>query len=366
MVLRNLFLITCTVLLAHGCDGGQDIAFDPEDAGGGGEVDGGFHDEVDGGLHGEVDGGVDAGEADGGVEGDGGHPADASTRYPNEPAGYVPWFEHDWQTWPNEPSQRVPASGVGLMVATSSASDAATAFVLVDDPTAPHGKGRSLRHRQREGQMVGNTSGTFNLFHPVSGYPGQTLEYSRQLKLRDVYRSHWVYFEPDPVTLDWQFGVTHMRTFWWNRHYGGARANVSIRSPSGSVVGGEWVRKSTFPGAAYWYYPYSTADGATSKVYYAQPLTLAVGQWYHFEYLWETQGKFSLEDGTDGINDSRLRIWIDGHQVHDGIETHWIDRPFANEHFAMVLLTGVSGKQRVQDDFVRFGDIYVSGVPWVK
>jgi hypothetical protein len=65
---------------------------------------------------------------------------------------------------------------------------------------------------------------------------------------------------------------------------------------------------------------------------------------------------------TDGMT-SRIRAWIDGVLVIDQVITHTIEAPFANEHFAMVWLGG-SGGTRAQDDFVRFGDVYISGIPY--
>jgi hypothetical protein len=288
-----------------------------------------------------------------------------SDRYPNEPAGFVPWFEHDWQTWPNNRAQRVLASGVGMIVASPHESDAAGAFLLVDDPTAPHGKGNSLRHRLRDGQPVGSTSGVFNLFSPKPG-AGTSQSYRDQVKLRSVYRSHWVYFEPDPVTNDFMFGIQHMRTFWWNRFYGSARGgNVSLGTPDTFRSGVGPSRAGTWKGPGYWHY---SDDGL--KSFYGN-MTLAVGVWYHVEYLWETEGNYnarttdssySNEDGPEGLNDGRVRVWVDGTLVRDDRHTIHLRAPLVNDHFGMVFLSGSSAWPRIQDDFIRFGDIYVSGI----
>ena len=258
---------------------------------------------------------------------------------PNEPAGFATWFEHDWQTWPTE-NERMFASGVGVVRVERGVDN----FELIDDPDAPHGKGKSLRHRQREGQRTGTTSGTFNLFNPIEG---THTRHSNQVHLRSVYRSHWVYFEPDPQTGDWQFGDNHMRTFWANRHYGTSHANVSLRSPSDARPPN---RHSTWRGPRMWH--------STPTQGYTGPsdLTLELGRWYHMEYLWEPEGEYGVEDGMT----SRIRAWIDGELVIDRTITHTITAPFANDHFAMVWLGGPGGV-REQDDFIRFGDIYISG-----
>ena len=273
-----------------------------------------------------------------------------SSLRPNEPAGFVPWFEHDWQTWPNARSERMLASGTGMILSSHYERDAAEDFVLVDDPDAPHGKGKSLRHRQREGQKSRTTSGIFNLFSPKHG-AGTSIAYDDQRQLRSVYRSHWVYFEPDPVTHDWQFGGYHMRTFWWNRHYGLGHGNVSLRSPPYGEIH-SLQRSKYWRGVGAWH-------STPSTVYWHDSEPLALGEWHHVEVLWETVGEFDVENGID----SRVRTWINGEQVADHSFNHYIQRPFANDHFAMVW-SGFGPSERVQDDFIRFGDIYISGIPY--
>ena len=281
----------------------------------------------------------------------------ARAAYPNEPEGYVPWFRHDWQSFPTGEGERLRASGAGLIRGGRAPEN----FELVDDPGAPHGKGMSLRHRQRRGQMSGNTSGTFELFHPKPA-AGESLRQDDQVKLRSVYRSHWALFEPHPETGDWQFGSTHMRTFWWNRFYGLGWANVSLASPAHPATLSH--RHDHFRGASFWFYPSDPATGGTSSIRLAEPdARYELGVWYHLEYLWETQGNFG--DGDAGMNDSRIRIWIDGDLKSDQVVTHYIRAPFAMDHFAMVWLGGRTDGQlhpREQDEYLRFGDIYISGV----
>jgi uncharacterized protein YjdB len=271
-----------------------------------------------------------------------------SASRPNEPAGYTPWFEHDWQTW--DQTQRFFASGAGMVEAIHSPGP----FELVDDPTAPHGKGKSLRHRQPEGQEAGTTGGVFNIFHPQPGN-GQSKNFGDQVQLRSVYRSHWVFFEPAPVTGDWQFGDSHMRTFWWNRYYGLGHGNVGLRSPESPRPPN---RYAYFRGASMWH-------SSPSVIRYSDEIRLAVGEWHQFEYLWETDGEFGVENGIR----SRVRVWINGMLRADVSFDHYIERPFANEHFAMVWSGGGGADNpntRTQDDFVRFGDIYVSGIPFTN
>jgi hypothetical protein len=265
-------------------------------------------------------------------------------RYPNEPAGFVPWFEHDWQTWPQT---RVfhPASGAGHIYSRSSN------FELIDDPDAPHGRGMSLRHRQPKGQPSGSTGGVFDIY----SIPNRAKNSADHVLLKSVYRSHWVMFEPDPRTGDWQFGNTHMRTFWGNRDWGDAGFRVSIRSPSTNAT----ARSATFRGFGGWFYPTSDTSPSTSKVWTDSEHVYQVGRWYHFESLVETEGKF----GSDslGINRTRIRMWVDGVLKLDETRDVYFSYPLGNEHFGMVWLGG-SMSERLQDDFVRLGDIYISGV----
>lgn len=272
-----------------------------------------------------------------------------SERYPNEPAGYTTWFEHDWQTFPPGDASRVPASGAGLI---RSSSDN---FEIVDDPTAPHGRGKSLRHEQSAGQNSGNSGGTFNLFHPKSD---DSLTREDQVQLRHVYLSYWVYFEPDPTTGDWQFGNTHMRTFWWNRFYeGGAGTfNWSLKSPSSPLD----QREDHFRGPRTWFYPTDDGSPSHSSLEIAVDEEFPIGVWYHIEQLIETEGKFG--DGSAGVNDARVRFWVNGELKLDVIEQVFLRNPLANVHFAMVFLgNNEEHAERSQSDFVRFGDIYISG-----
>jgi hypothetical protein len=261
---------------------------------------------------------------------------------PNEPTGYVPWFDHDWQTWPNSDA-RIFASGSGMIEVLEPSR-----FALIDDPEAPHGRGKSLRHVQPAGQGTSTTGGRFNLFNPKPD-AGTSRALADQVRLRSVYRSHWVYFEPDPVTGDWGFGDQHMRTFWWNRNYGLGHANIGLRSPEGT---GNLARHDHFRGVTHWH-------SSPSTVYFHDPVVLAVGEWHHVEVLWENDGVFGVEDG---IN-SRIRIWINNRLVNDSSIRHYIEAAFGNEHFAMVW-GGGGATERAQDDFIRFGDIYISGAPY--
>jgi hypothetical protein len=364
--MRHFFQIaalSALVLVAAACGGDDDNAGSAGSAGTAGSS--GIAGSGGTGGAGGASGAGGAGGASG-TGATGGAPPDADS-YPNEPAGYVPWFEHDWQTWPNNKSQKMLASGAGMIKASDYASDAAEAFLLVDDPDAPHGKGKSLRHKLRDGQPVGSTSGTFNLHSPKPG-TGTSHSYKDQVKLRNVYRSHWVYFEPDPVTNDFMFGIQHMRTFWWNRSYGSARGgNVSLTCPDTFVSGVGPSRTDTWKGPGYWYFKDYNVGSTTRH----NNMTLAVGVWYHVEYLWESEGNYnagtsetsySNEDGPEGVNNGRMRTWVDGVLVRDDAIQQHVRAPLANDHFGMVFLSGSSSWPRIQDDFIRFGDIYVSGI----
>jgi hypothetical protein len=352
------FAIAITTFLgAVGCDGSDP----PEGAADSGGGSGGS-----GGLAGSGNSG-NAGTplTDGGSELDAPLATDASTgtdaapdfaARPNEPAGYVPWFEHDWQTWPTKEAHKMMASEVGMIDWASGYDN----FELVDDPSAPHGKSKSLRHRQPAGQQAGVTGGVFNLLNPKPG-AGTSHSLADQVPLESFYRHHWVYFEPDPVTGDWQFGDSHMRTFWANRPDYNGQANIGLKSPANPRPPN---RYDYFDGASIWYYAY---EGATSTIKYATVPGLAVGQWHRFEYLWETENNFKNVDDSDGQNDSRVRIWINESVVFDQIVTHHMFYPFTRDHFAMVWSGGGGASNpnvRSQDDFIRFGDIYISGIPY--
>jgi hypothetical protein len=272
-----------------------------------------------------------------------------SERYPNEPAGFAPWFEHDWQTFPDDFCQVLPASGVGTMRSTCYAgSTLYENFTLVEDPTAPHGRGKSLRHIQPEGQLAGHSAGGFNLYSPKKGAAWNSTSFDDQVKLRAWYRSHWVMFEPDPVTGDWQFGDSHMRTFWQNRNLGNGHGNVGLQSPPSPRPPN---RYDFYRGATMWH-----SDPST--IYFGDEVILPVGEWHHHEYLWERLGGFGEE------GESRIRAWVNGILIMDEVITHNMMRPFGIDHFAMVWSGGggaANPNVRIQDDFVRFGDIYISG-----
>jgi hypothetical protein len=273
-------------------------------------------------------------------------PGDRAARYPNEPAGYVPWFEHDWQTFPTSQGGVVAASEVGLIHLT----EFPEGFELVDDPAAPHGKGKSLRHRLPEGQLVGTSSGVFNLYSPKPG-TGQSTSFNDQVRLQSVYRSHWVYMEPDPVTDDFMLGIQHMRYFWGNRQIDHRHVTVGFTSPP-EAWNGAPQRVRRWLGHSYLYF---TGAGGGYNIDYGSR-SIPIGAWHHIEVLIEA----GPNEGT--MTDSRIRAWIDGELVQDFVLTHYIGYAFAQDHFSALLLAGIDGWRRIQDDFIRFGDIYVSGI----
>jgi hypothetical protein len=264
--------------------------------------------------------------------------AAASEVYPNEPDGAYTWFKHDWQTWPEGDSTSIWASDVGRINNGYNSQN----FELISDPSAPHGKGKSLRHKQPAGQQAGSAAGTFNLFHPQAD-KGTSIAYADQVHMQSVYRSHWVYFESHPTLGNWQFGDTHMRTFWWNRYYGLSYGNIGLRSPEDPR---EPNRYDYFRGITCWWSP--------GQLHTHDPVILGIDEWHHIEVFWERLGEFDVDAN------SRVRIWINEVEVQDDTWSHYMDTPFALDHFAMVW-SGGAGNYRTYDDHIRFGDIYISG-----
>jgi hypothetical protein len=260
-------------------------------------------------------------------------------RYPNEPAGYVTWFEHDWQSWPGS-GQSLAASGTGVIYQPSNRRP--ENFYLIDDPTAPHGKGRTLVHRLYEGQPNGSTAGTFHLFHPKPGVRLNDRTYASQVKLKSYYRSFWYRVVPDPATGDFQFGSNHERLFWPNQFWGwhggsnGGSVNVSLRSPGWE---GAHVRHDYHRGIQYWMYRQS-GSGISYVRPYDDAARRPLGAWHHVEQLVEIlNDPPNYGEGEAGMNEARIRTWVDGVLLlDDNPAPTRLRAALANDAFAMVWL----------------------------
>jgi hypothetical protein len=252
-------------------------------------------------------------------------------RHPNQPAHFVTWFEHDWQTWPwtDGAGANLPASEAGMINSPSTRNP--ENFELIDDPDARHGMGKSVRHRQAKGQHGGNTGGVFNLLHPKPG-TGTSTSQANQVTLKSLYRSHWFLFEADPATGDWQFGFDHMRMFGWNYQGLTPRGiNTAVRPPV------DWQERSaTYRGPSFWYYP--EHDSGHKRIYLFDEQSFNVGQWYRYELLYEIIGDFNYGSGEAGMNTARIRAWVDGVPVYDETGPSHVNLPFFRDHFAMIWL----------------------------
>jgi hypothetical protein len=256
-----------------------------------------------------------------------------SGAYPNEPAGFARWAEHDMSCIPGSPGC--------LLVRGSARQDSwMEMYSVVQDPTAPGGT--AVRIRYRKGHPDGQSPGRFFIWNKGSA--------ADATPLGEWYVSLWFQFEG----VDWEVPPATLK-FWYNRNHGTVIPNlggmtVAAPAPAGSIV-------QQFGGWRFWYYPSQTASSTNA---YASAPGPVVGRWYHLEQVVQLEGKFGL--GDDGLNQGRVRTWVDGELIQDEIKTQWAERPFREFHWAPVWGGVCSGGcPKVRDDFLLVGNVYISG-----
>lgn len=272
-----------------------------------------------------------------------------SARYPNEPAGYEPWFEHDWQTFPQSRSELLShpsASGTGYFHSWGNFDNHwERAPELIDDPDARHGFGKSLRFILPAGHPIGRS--IFSWSHRGTGDIG----------LKEIYASFWLYLEPNPADGLWEM-PEKWRLFSLNRHTGGDCTHSTVlglslkRYPGG--VRGDF--------GDFWTWGYNQCASASSSTL-ANSVGGEVGQWLQIELQLKrlNVGTTWVEDG-----DSEYRLWINGTKIIDAVVTHSMSKPITQQ----LINTNPSGawesstnrQYKLRDDYLRYSGFYVSGV----
>jgi hypothetical protein len=268
-----------------------------------------------------------------------------SERYPNEPAGFVPWFEHDWQTMVTDFNQEIPASGVGWLRSWSENTNSVFPdnTELVDDPDAPHGFGKSVRIRWQEGQDGAGPSMFGCLREPYGG------SLQNKISLQKWYISYWVYWEPNPLDGMVEMAAGQMRQYSVNRqHTGRAMYGWTFRSYASDAP------RDVFQSYRLWGYPSSGGSSVTHAESSPGP---AVGEWLHIETVMDRTVKAPPLWGSSG--DMAIKVWVNGEVLLDTIAgDFYSEHPFLE--FA-VTLVGSGGSIRTRADYMRISGIYISG-----
>jgi uncharacterized protein YjdB len=257
-----------------------------------------------------------------------------SGRYPNEPAGFVRWVEHDMTTLPYG-----PLSGAGY-----ASTDYGDNYTLIADPERPVGSGDVLRIRYPEGHSDGNSPGRF------FAYDQRTVD--ERTILREWYVSLWVKLEGE----DWEWPPNELK-LWYN-----GVGNIGEASKGGA-------HGFNSPGAL------AISDRVQPRIVWrktrtslssAENGTIAqekVGQWLHFEFL----GEISTPD----VADARYQVWINGTQLNDRYVQNQslIDGPWTTGFYEFHWAPVWGGKcyspgcPKTRDDYMRIANLYISGIP---
>ncbi len=299
------------------------------------------------------DGGSGGGGDDGSSGGGDEDQVVGSAERPNEPAGFEPWFEHDWQTFPTCRSSGcdMPASGAGWFKAFGTNSNLSTA-TLVEDSAAPHGKGRSVRILAPEGHPIG--SGFFSLSLRSSDVGGVSEAQDAATKLQKWYISYWIQFEPNPIDGRWDIRTHQLRQFTVNRQIVGVPSlfGYTFRWPGAFGPSNGWGPHRMWG-----------RDSPTSGTvdHFNQSPGPSVGRWHHIEMVFDRTVKSPplFAEGEDGVGPMAVSLWMDGVLIRDEfVSDFYADKPFME----LFLNFNPSGGETFQrDEFIRIGDVYVSG-----
>jgi hypothetical protein len=284
---------------------------------------------------------------------------------PNEPAGFVPWFVHDWQSFPSTTDQCVvPASGTGYFVLCGVSAHVGRA-TLINDPGAPHGFGKSLRVHWPAGFRTGR--GMFN--YAIRSSPHRTSPARTQtaIPLQKWYISTWVYLEPEAGD-GWETHFDQLRHFTMNRH-------VTSGSESGRTIAG-WTFRGVLPYSGsrvdwqrggrmdalrdyrLWGY---RCDGCSTNTHASASPGIPVGQWVHMEMLFDRTVKSPplFARGAQGVGPVRVTYWANGRRVMDEvIRDVYMRYPFMELFFN---LNQSGGRPPSTDKYIRLSGTYISG-----
>ena len=265
-------------------------------------------------------------------------PAPSSGNYPNQPAGFSPWLEHDFQTLPNN----TPASHTGRFITMRGGTGN---YEIVTDTSTPSPRGGSkvLRIKFPKGMVSGVDPGAF--FGHNNANPSTPLD--------EWYTSFWVKFDGS----DWEWPPAAQKL--WYTSIG----NRELPSYGGTLMLSTGNSKSSInPGPVYtWVTTRKTTGVVADQWYGGTPGISTDGKWHHIEFY----GKRSTPDVADG----RRKVWIDGIKTLDvavqdqSFTNNWLTG-FFEFHFSPVW-GGVCDPDcpKTRDDFMRIAHLYISGKP---
>jgi uncharacterized protein YjdB len=287
-----------------------------------------------------------------------------SARHPNEPAGFVPWFVHDWQSFPDGETCVVPASGEGYFVFCGVSAHVGRA-TLINDGNAPHGFGKSLRVHWPAGFPTGH--GMFNYAIRSTPHLTSPARTETAIPLQKWYISTWVYLEPE-AGGGWEMHFDQLRHFTMNRHVtsgsegGRTIAGWTLRGVlpySGSSV--DWEkgeRMDTLRDYRLWGY---RCDGCSTSTHARVEPGVAVGEWVHMELLFDRTVKPPplFATGDPGIGPVRVKYWANGTLRMDRVlDNVYMAYPFMELFFNLNQSGGVAPNG---DKYIRLSGTYISG-----
>ena len=283
--------------------------------------------------------GVDGASAVTVQEEGGGSSGDGSADRPNEPSGYSPWFSHDFSYMPND-GNTIAASHAGYIHPQSTLGNYS---VVSAERNAPHGKSSELRVKYADGHRDGSGPGTWNARDKAGPREDAT-------PLQEWYIHAWVMLEGD----DWEAPPNELK-LWYQ-----GKGNYSHTNAGGAFTLRTGIA-STAVREEFSHYrqnnrPYYRSAHDPTHIHEPPP----VGEWIRLEVAIE----LSDPDQENG----RLRVWINGVQKEDrAVQNQSADDwtvGFYQLHVASIFGGHCSsGCPKTRDDYVRWADVYISGVP---
>jgi len=284
----------------------------------------------------------------------GGTKTSGSLNFPNEPAGFQRWAEHDMRSLPDG----------NLSHQGYANTDYGSNYVIVEDGSAPNGK--ALRIRYPEGMRGGVTPGRFFVWDqdgPDSNPNRNATE------LDEFYISLHIKLDGP----DWEFPSSELKMYYM--------AGGRLGSQGWSHLGYRTSQFGNYTSGEVLYSPEYRGIHGSVRAYRGEPAPRyrhddeprhlhQVGEWRHIEYYRKTSD-VNVENGI-------LKLWVDGHLlIH---ETGILDQTdtdgdytmgFHQFHWAPVFGGGYNGGDpdedgrhyKSRDDFMRLGHLYISGVP---
>lgn len=284
--------------------------------------------------------------------------------HPNEPAGFVPWWVHDWQTFPNTTEvTAVPASDKGTII-LGGVSASVHRGTVIDDPTAPHGYGRSVRVIWPADFPVGN--GLWNwAARSHTGDPSSYLQgwdWDLAIKLQKWYISIWILWEPMNEAGEWEMHFDKLRIGTCNRHITGGGTRMIMGWTTRGLNSANWDLWGTEGRDSYnWGYQ-TISPGDTKSFHFAQPGP-TVGVWTHHEMVCDrTIADPMFRDapaGEEVIGPTHVKRWQNGTLILDKQDYHTMMRHPMAEFF--INLNQSSGVRSTQDKYLRYSGLYISG-----